>query len=90
MEDKATQSMVQLLVLDRIDDARNMARFYVLAIEPNLFDEVSLVREWGRLGANGRRRIELHPTRIAAKTALRKWLRQKMKRGYRRRSNAGA
>jgi predicted DNA-binding WGR domain protein len=88
MDDTAPRPMVQLLVLDRIDDARNIARFYVLAIEPTLFAEVSLVREWGRLGANGRRRIELHPNQIAAKTALGKWLRKKMKKGYRLRPNA--
>jgi hypothetical protein len=31
--------------------SRNMARFYVLAIEPTLFDEMALVREWGRIGS---------------------------------------
>jgi predicted DNA-binding WGR domain protein len=78
--------MIQLLVLDRIDKARNVARFYVLAIEPTLFEEVSLVREWGRIGSKGSRRIDLQPGQIAARTALRAWLRQKMKRGYRLRA----
>lgn len=36
---------VQLLVLERRDPARNMARFYVLTIEPTLFGDVALVRE---------------------------------------------
>lgn len=40
---------MQLVVLDRIDPARNMARYYVLSIEPTLFDDSSLVREWGGL-----------------------------------------
>ncbi|WP_453968278.1 WGR domain-containing protein [Bradyrhizobium ottawaense] len=36
-----------------------MARFYVLTIEPTLFGDTALVREWGRLGQRGRRRTDL-------------------------------
>ena len=42
---------LQMLVLERRDPSRNMARFYVLAIEPTLFDDMALVREWGRVGS---------------------------------------
>ncbi|MGY4437513.1 WGR domain-containing protein [Bradyrhizobium sp. LM2.3] len=42
---------VQYLVLERRDPARNMARFYVLTIEPTLFGDTALVREWGRVSA---------------------------------------
>jgi hypothetical protein len=28
-----------------------MARFYALAIEPTLFGDMALVREWGRIGS---------------------------------------
>ena len=42
---------VQYLVLERCDPARNMARFYVLTIEPTLFGDTALVREWGRLAS---------------------------------------
>ncbi|WP_346658164.1 WGR domain-containing protein [Bradyrhizobium sp. 138] len=41
---------VQYLVLEPCDPARNMARFYVLTIEPPLFGDTALLREWGRLG----------------------------------------
>ncbi len=41
---------VQYLVLERCDPARNMARLYVLTIEPTLFGDTALLREWGRLG----------------------------------------
>src|SRR5580692_486189 len=54
---------VQLVVLDRIDPARNMARYYVLSIEPTLFDDSSLVREWGRIGKPGRRSDRASPRR---------------------------
>jgi len=36
--------MLQMLVLERRNASRNMARFYVLAIEPTLFGEMALVR----------------------------------------------
>ncbi|MFC4842444.1 MULTISPECIES: WGR domain-containing protein [Bradyrhizobium] len=56
---------VQYLVLERRDPARNMARFYVLTIEPTLFGDTALVREWGRLGGRGRRRLDLFkPSRL--------------------------
>ena len=42
---------LQMLVLERRNAGRNMARFYVLAIEPTLFGEMALVREWGRIGS---------------------------------------
>ncbi len=43
-----------------------MARFYVLAIEPTLFGETALVREWGRIGSWGRRRLDLYPNRASS------------------------
>ena len=42
--------MIEYLVLDRHDPDCNMARSYVLAIEPNLFGSTTLIREWGRIG----------------------------------------
>lgn len=39
-----------MTILRRIDRARNMARFYALGVEPTLFGEFALVREWGRIG----------------------------------------
>ena len=41
------------IMLTRIDNHRNMARFYKLDIQPTLFGEWSLVREWGRIGRPG-------------------------------------
>ena len=75
--------MLQMLVLERRNASRNMARFYVLAIEPTLFGEMSLVREWGRIGSWGRRRLDLHPNRAAAAESLDAWLVRKARRGYR-------
>jgi predicted DNA-binding WGR domain protein len=77
---------LQMLVLERREPSRNMARFYVLAIEPTLFGDAALVREWGRMGRLGRRRLDLHADMAAAAEALDVWLDRKTRRGYRVRS----
>ena len=35
------------IVLERVDPARNTARYYVLSIEPTLFAKHTLIRRWG-------------------------------------------
>jgi predicted DNA-binding WGR domain protein len=65
-----------------------MARYYVLSIEPTLFDESSLVREWERIGKLGRRRIELYRDDGNARIALSAWLARKVRRGYKTRPPA--
>jgi predicted DNA-binding WGR domain protein len=77
-----SQSRLNLIVLDRRDPARNMNRFYVLSLEPSLFGEPTLVREWGRIGRPGRRRIEIHDSERRALESLDAWLRKKQRRGY--------
>ena len=75
-------AFLQVLVLERIDRARNMARYYVLSIEPTLFEEFALVRRWGRIGGAGQARIDLHPSPPFAQVELEKWLSRKRRRGY--------
>ncbi|WP_368508578.1 WGR domain-containing protein [Bradyrhizobium lupini] len=60
-----------------------MARFYKLDIQPTLFGECSVVREWGRIGRAGTVRIETYSSRGQADMAtISRWA-QKRKRGYR-------
>jgi predicted DNA-binding WGR domain protein len=70
------------VVLERSDAARNMARYYVLSIEPSLFGDTALVRHWGRLGRTGRHRIDLFRQRAHAIETLEAWLARKTRRGY--------
>ena len=42
--------VLNVLLLERVDRIKNMARYYVLSVEPTLFAESSLVRRWGRIG----------------------------------------
>ena len=80
--DADNPTLLQVLVLERGDRAKNMARFYVLSIEPTLFEDLALVRCWGRIGSAGRERIDLHPSRRVAQIELAKWLDRKRRRGY--------
>ncbi|KLK91676.1 polymerase [Microvirga vignae] len=77
-----SQDTIQYLVLDRRDPSCNMARYYVLSIEPSLFGDATLIREWGRIGRQGRRRIEIYENQSRAVEALETWLQRKRRRGY--------
>lgn len=70
------------LLLTRLDPTRNMARFYLLAMEQDLFNGIALVRNWGRIGTRGRLRIELFRSRQDAGVRLAAIANRKVKRGY--------
>jgi predicted DNA-binding WGR domain protein len=76
------------IVLERIDAVRNVARYYVLSIEPTLFAKHTLIRRWGRIGSAGRERLHFFGGEDAgrAQMALETWLARKDKRGYAPRS----
>ncbi|MGB3583804.1 MAG: WGR domain-containing protein [Roseiarcus sp.] len=80
--DADNPTLLQVLVLERVDRAKNMARFYVLSIEPTLLEDLALVRRWGRIGSAGRQRIDLHTSQPIAQIELKKWLDRKRRRGY--------
>ncbi|MGK6314726.1 WGR domain-containing protein [Neorhizobium sp. DT-125] len=71
------------LLLTRRDPSRNMARFYMLTVEPDLFNGVALTRNWGRIGTKGRFRIELFGSRQEAEGRLAAIANRKVRRGYR-------
>jgi predicted DNA-binding WGR domain protein len=64
------------LVLHRRDPERRVARFYSLMIERDLFGRVVLVRNWGRIGTNGRELVEEFPGELEAVAQA------KRRRGY--------
>jgi predicted DNA-binding WGR domain protein len=68
---------------ERRDAAKNMARFYALSIERDLFGEVSFVRRWGRIGTNGRMSKHHFGCEEDAVRELLATLRVKRLRGYR-------
>ena len=75
--------MLQVLVLERVEPEHDVHRYYVLAVEPTLFGDMALRREWGRIGnRGGASRLDIHKDQDAAKEALATWLRRKRGRGY--------
>ena len=64
------------LVLERVDPARNIARYYVLSIEQTLFAKHTLIRRWGRIGCLGRERLQFFRNEDAsrAQVTLETWL----------------
>ena len=73
---------LSVVTLERVNPRRNAYQYYVLSIELTLFEEVSLVREWGRVGQRGRPIAELCPDAAAARIEMEAWLRRKRRRGY--------
>ncbi|MGU3496649.1 WGR domain-containing protein [Xanthobacteraceae bacterium A53D] len=71
------------LHLHRIDPARNMRRFYGLAIQPTLFGGATLIRTWGRIGRSGQELCETFDRAEDARIALSRHELGKRRRGYR-------
>ena len=71
------------IYLERHDTKKNMHRFYQLFVTPGLFDDWSLVKEWGRVGSPGTVRKEWFTTEEEAELASQKISGKKIKKGYR-------
>lgn len=76
--------MTQSLHLVRCDPSRNMSRFYRLELCQTLFGEVVLIRNWGRIGTQGRLKETVLAQHSEGEAALRHWQQRKERRGYRR------
>lgn len=72
-----------MTTLHRIRPAYNERRFYALQIIPDLFGEVLLLRNWGRIGTGGYLRLDPYPTAQEATQALAALVKAKTKRHYR-------
>jgi predicted DNA-binding WGR domain protein len=70
------------VALTRVGPEQNECRFYRLEIWPDLFGRTLLVQQWGRIGTQGRRRLDPHPDAGAALNALAELARAKRRRGY--------
>jgi len=68
--------------LHRIDPGRNMARFYSLEVERDLFGRVVLVRRWGRLGTAGKTRLDEYLGEGEAMATLEALQAAKRRKGY--------
>lgn len=68
--------------LIRVRPERNEWRFYRMEVWPDLFGRALLARQWGRIGTEGRVRLDPHPDAGAALNALARLAGTKRRRGY--------
>jgi predicted DNA-binding WGR domain protein len=78
------------VILDRIRPAQNERRFYAASVTTDLFGNILLFRNWGRIGTAGRVRFDLYSGTQEATTALEKLARVKRGRGYENRDHLSA
>ena len=71
-----------MIHLTRTDPARNMARFYAMTLQPTLFGEWVLLREWGRIGSAGRLVAGHFDSELEATLAMAEHLNAKLSKGY--------
>jgi predicted DNA-binding WGR domain protein len=76
--------------LVKLRPADNQARFYRLAVWPDLFGGYSLAREYGRIGQPGKLRLDPYPEEAQAVSAMMTLFRRKIRRGYQPLSGRGA
>ena len=70
-----------MIHLTRTDPARNMARFYTMALQPTLFGEWALLREW--VGSACRRLVSSRfASEQEAALAMAEHLKAKLSKGY--------
>ena len=69
--------------LTRVEPDQNMARFYEMSVQPTLFGEATVFRNWGRIGTRGQSMMVTYPGANEADAAVTKLERQKQRRGYR-------
>jgi predicted DNA-binding WGR domain protein len=72
----------ETVALIHIRPDRNEWRFYRMAVWSDLFGRALLARQWGRIGTQGRVRLDPHPDTGTAINALAQLARAKRHRGY--------
>lgn len=69
--------------LERVERASNCFRFFGVSLEPNLFQDTSLVIRWGRIGTRGTIRIRASGSEDLMTMAAASLVKRKLRRGYR-------
>ncbi len=75
------------IYLEKHNTAINIHRFYRMYVTPGLFNEWSLIREWGRVGSPGKIRKTWFATKQEAEIAGLEISQGKEKKGYQLKSN---
>jgi predicted DNA-binding WGR domain protein len=71
------------VIMKRVDQAQNMARFYEIDVQPTLFGDYVVQRHWGRIGTAGQFKTFWHSSEDQADQMANNVAHVKMRRGYR-------
>lgn len=72
-----------IIRLEKIIPDKNQWRYYILSLQPTLFGDWALIREWGRIGdRGGQGATDFFATQAEALTALEALRKTRLKRGY--------
>ncbi len=71
------------IAMRRVDPDTNVARFYVLTLERDLFGNFAVTRQWGRVATAGRVITEPFETEMEAGETMAAYAAAKRRRGYR-------
>lgn len=66
----------------KVDEQKNMRRFYALDAQPTLFGEWCAVQTWGRIGSKGREKLTYFDDWAEAQVFLTAEHAKRQKRGY--------
>jgi len=64
------------------DAARNIDRFYLVAVMPSLFGEWTVLREWGRRGSPGTVRLDSYRRQDEVQSAERRTIKKRLQNGH--------
>jgi predicted DNA-binding WGR domain protein len=73
---------MQPIYMERRNPEANVHRFYQILVTAGLFDDWSVVREWGRCGSPGTLRFDWFDSYDEAVSAAQDLYAQKIKKGY--------
>lgn len=79
-----TNTLPDPICIFRRDPSLNMARFYRIEIQKDLFGQTTVERTWGRIGGRGQSRINSYASTQSAEQAAYRLVQAKERRGYRR------
>jgi predicted DNA-binding WGR domain protein len=69
--------------LQHMDYGQNVNHFYLVGVQPSLFDNVALIRFWGsRQNTSQRVIVQPFDDQASARAAADRLIQQKVKRGY--------
>ena len=82
MPDQAPPRFRSFARFERVDQAGNVARFYVVERRVTLWGEPAVVSTWGRIGGTGRSRATICQDQAEAERVAGREAGRRLERGY--------